>query len=106
LSGTCDQPAGAWFDEGSNVATSTTCVGSTPPKTDVASSAPDLGPLAHNGGPTETMAPVAGSPAIGAVANGATATLSGTVVKLCPTTDQRGVSSAAGKACNAGSVQA
>jgi predicted outer membrane repeat protein len=106
FSGTCDQPAGAWFDEGYNVATSSTCVGSTPPKTDAATSAPDLGPLGHNGGPTETMAPVAGSPAIGAVANGATATLSGTVVKLCPTTDQRGVSSAAGKACNAGSVQA
>jgi len=39
------------------------------------------------------------------VPNGATATIDGSAVVLCPTTDQRGVKSAAGKACNAGSVQ-
>jgi hypothetical protein len=39
---------------------------------------PLLGPLTDNGGPTQTLAPQSGSPAINAGANG------------CPTTDQRG----------------
>jgi hypothetical protein len=38
---------------------------------------PKLGPLADNGGPTKTMALLAGSPAIGGGAG-------------CPSTDQRG----------------
>ena len=40
----------------------------------------DLGPLQNNGGPTQTMALLAGSPAIGQADNA-----------LAPATDQRGV---------------
>jgi hypothetical protein len=40
----------------------------------------DLGPLQNNGGPTQTMALLAGSPAIGQADN-----------SKAPTTDQRGV---------------
>jgi predicted outer membrane repeat protein len=105
FNGSCDQPAGAWFDEGYNVANNSTCLAAAAAKGDVSSGASDLGPLGHNGGPTETIVPVSGSPALGAVPNGATAVLDGSSVKLCPATDQRGVGSAAGAACNAGSVQ-
>jgi len=45
-----------------------------------------LGPPAHNGGPTETTC-------IGAIPYKTAATLNGKTVKLCPTTDQRGMPS-------------
>jgi hypothetical protein len=64
-----------------------------------------LGPLANNGGPTETVLPLPGSPALTTVPNATSVTLSGTPVTLCPTTDQRGVASEPGQACDAGSVQ-
>ena len=54
---------------------------------------PLLGPLADNGGPTDTQALLSGSPAIGA---GATAG--------CPQTDQRGVARPQG-ACDIGAYQ-
>jgi hypothetical protein len=55
---------------------------------------PALGPLAGNGGPTQTMAPLAGSPAIdGGGAGG------------CPAKDQRGALRPAGAACDAGAVE-
>ncbi len=65
---------------------------------------PDLGALQNNGGPTETMAPAPGSPAIariprGSIANG---------VQLCPGVDQRGVSRPQppnGAACTIGAVE-
>ncbi len=50
--------------------------------------APDLGPLASNGGPTETVAVLAGSPAIAAGA--ASFATTGGVLDV-PTTDQRGI---------------
>ncbi len=46
---------------------------------DLVSTAPQLGPLAYNGGPTRTLRPIAGSPAIDAGSN-----------PNCPATDQRG----------------
>jgi len=106
FSGSCDQAAGAWFDQGFNVSTSVTCLNVDTGKTDVTSpGASDLAPLGHNGGPTKTIKPLASSPTVGVVPNGASVTIDGSAVKLCPITDQRGVRSAAGKACNAGSVQ-
>ncbi|MBI5487772.1 MAG: right-handed parallel beta-helix repeat-containing protein [Deltaproteobacteria bacterium] len=51
---------------------------------------PQLGPLSDNGGPTRTMAPAAGSPALGAGAD-------------CPETDQRGEPRTA--SCDLGSVE-
>jgi hypothetical protein len=52
---------------------------------------PDLGPLQNNGGSTETAAPLAGSPALGAGEN-------------CPATDQRGLARPS-SGCTAGAVQ-
>jgi hypothetical protein len=57
-----------------------------------------------NGGPTETMLPLAGNTAFGVVPLNTSAKLNGHSVTLCPTIDQRGVHSA-GKAYNAGAVQ-
>ncbi|HMK96542.1 MAG TPA: hypothetical protein VK425_03285, partial [Acidimicrobiales bacterium] len=45
------------------------------------------------------------NPAIGVVPNPATTVLNGIEIPLCPTTDQRGVSSNTGQPCNAGAVQ-
>jgi hypothetical protein len=52
---------------------------------------PQLGPLTNNGGPTETMLPASGSPAIG-------------LGRSCPATDQRGQPRAAH--CTTGAVEA
>jgi predicted outer membrane repeat protein len=53
---------------------------------------PKLGPLANNGGPTRTMALLAGSPARNAGAG-------------CPATDQRGVARPQGSACDIGAYE-
>ena len=56
---------------------------------------PLLGPLADNGGPTQTHALLAGSPAIDHSDN-----------LTCPPTDQRGVSRPQGPACDTGAYEA
>jgi CSLREA domain-containing protein len=64
--------------------------------TDIVNTNPQLGPLADNGGPTQTMALLPGSPAIdhgGTAANG------------CPPTDQRGISRPQGPACDIGAFE-
>jgi hypothetical protein len=53
-----------------------------------------LGPLAANGGPTETHLPAAGSPAIDGAQSGP-----------CPAVDQRGVARPVGGGCDIGSVE-
>jgi hypothetical protein len=68
--------------------------------TDQAGVNPDLGPLAFNGGPTETQLPVASSPAVGVIPPNTT--LGG--VQVCPRTDQRGVASSG--SCAIGAVEA
>jgi hypothetical protein len=55
---------------------------------------PLLGPLAFNGGPTETQALLAGSPAIDAGATDG-----------CPQFDQRGVARPQGRACDIGAYE-
>jgi hypothetical protein len=55
--------------------------------------APLLGPLANNGGPTDTHALLAGSPAIDAGG-------------ICAPTDQRGVTRPQGPACDIGAFEA
>jgi hypothetical protein len=61
---------------------------------DRAKSDPLLGVLADNGGPTQTLAPRAGSPVIdGGGAEG------------CPPTDQRGIARPQGAACDIGAVE-
>lgn len=57
---------------------------------------PMLGPLQDNGGPTQTMAPLPGSPAIDAV---------GATVCPPPATDQRGITRPQGKSCDIGAVE-
>ncbi|MGC8513552.1 MAG: MBG domain-containing protein, partial [Acidimicrobiales bacterium] len=51
--------------------------------------------------------PEAGNPAIGLIPKSTTVddSVTGTTVELCPTVDQRGLASASGGACDAGSVQ-
>ncbi|MGP8208987.1 MAG: choice-of-anchor Q domain-containing protein [Acidimicrobiales bacterium] len=104
FNGGCHQGAGAtWADEGYNVGADATCLKAR--TGDVSHGAGHLGRLAHNGGPTETMLALAANPALSVVPLNTTVKLNGTSVRLCPTTDQRGEASAAGKACNAGAVQ-
>ncbi|MDA8355811.1 MAG: HYR domain-containing protein [Actinomycetota bacterium] len=89
--------AGTITDLGYNVSDDSSC-GFAATSTSISSSkAEDLGPLQSNGGPTQTIEPTIGNPAIGLIPNP-----SGL---LCPTTDQRGVSSVSGARCDAGSVQ-
>jgi hypothetical protein len=104
FNGGCHEAAGAtWKDEGYNVGADAACLSAG--TGDASHGAGHLGPLAHNGGPTETMLALAANPALGAVPLNTTVKLNGRSVTLCPTIDQRGVHSAAGKACNAGAVQ-
>ncbi len=62
---------------------------------------PLLGPLANNGGPTQTHALLAGSPAIDA-GNPATPGSGG---NACEATDQRGYARPAGLACDIGAYE-
>jgi Bacterial Ig domain len=107
--GGCDQAAGTWNDGGDNVGSDTSCFAPTPASTDDDTAGSGLGsllgPLANNGGPTETVLPLPGNPGMSIVPDGTSVSLDGTSVMLCPTTDQRGVASEPGQACDAGSVQ-
>jgi hypothetical protein len=61
--------------------------------------------LAGNGGPTETAIPNTADPSLGLIPLDTTVTLPSGSVALCPATDQRGVASTPGDACDAGAVQ-
>ena len=102
--GSCDQSGGPWDDAGYNAGADASCEnGGTG---DSAALTPaELGPLASNGGPTQTVLPLAGNPALGIVPDPTSVTLGGGTVALCPVTDQRGVASAPDAACDAGAVQ-
>ena len=60
-----------------------------------------LGPLANNGGPTSTILPQSGSPAIGVIPLNITINS----VQVCPRIDQRGLASATNVQCNIGAVE-
>ncbi len=97
---------GTIYDGGFNIASDDSC--GFAQSSSVASSAglaSLLNPLGDNGGPTETVAPMPGSPAVGMIPVGATPEAPGSTGTLCPATDQRGTASADGEACNAGAVQ-
>jgi hypothetical protein len=102
FAGFCDQRAGGtWNDDGYNEGLDTSCFNGGTGDDDSAGTGLTnyFGPLADNGGPTETMILVSGNPAIGLIPDSTSG--------LCPVAaDQRGDASAAGEACNAGSVQA
>lgn len=86
--GGCDKVGGTWHDLGYNVGDDRTCLRGT--RGDVDHGASWLGGLAANGGPTQTMLPLKGNPALGAVPFGTTLTLGASRVILCPASDQRG----------------
>ena len=69
---------------------------------------PQLGPLADNGGPTQTRPPAPASPAInaGAATCNVAYTDAVTGMPVTLTTDQRGVSRPQGSACDIGAVEA
>ena len=64
-----------------------------------------LGPLAANGGPTMTIMPLGGSAVVGVIPSNTTVQVDGQSTPLCPTTDQRGVTTPSTDSCAAGSVQ-
>ena len=92
-----------WNDGGYNVAENTSCFGSSPSSTDntvAAAGLPTLlGPLAGNGGPTQTLLLLAGNPALDIIPN--------PTAGLCPVSaDQRGyVMAPSATSCDAGPVQ-
>ena len=98
FAGSCAQSAGVWTDAGYNVGSDTTCQHGGTGDAHVATLAGRLGPLANNGGPTQTMLLLAGNPASGRIPNG-----SGV---LCPlAADQTGAASPPSAWCNAGALQ-
>ena len=109
----CDQGGGTWTDDGYNVAGDTSCFSATPATGDQnggTSLTTQLGSLGDNGGPTQTMMPLSGNPAIADIPLDATplqvTQADGDAFTLCPVTaDQRGDASPAGAACAAGAVQ-
>jgi hypothetical protein len=108
FNGSCTQGVGPWTDGGYNAGTDKTCFASTPATGDTSGSAvgSDLQTgLTGNGGPTQTIKPTTGNPAIGLIPDPTTITLGSKQVTLCPATDQRGYPSAASTACDAGAVQ-
>ena len=104
LADTCAPGASGWTDAGYN-AGDATCLNGGPGSVVSATVGGLLGPLAANGGPTATLLPLTGNAGIGLVPASTTVTLAANAVALCPTTDQRGTASLAGRACAAGAVQ-
>lgn len=97
----CVISSGSVTDDGYNLDQDGTCDLSAA-KHDLSDLNPDLGTLTDNGGPTDTELPAADSPVLKKIPKGARASSS---VLLCPTTDQRGVSSPEGSRCDIGAVQ-
>lgn len=114
ISGSCNQAkGGTWNDEGYNAATDASCLGSSPtnPDATVSAAAGDLGTLADNGGPTETVGLAPDNPALGLIPAGTSISVPASpqdVTVACPVTaDQRGVGfgSVGSDACDAGAIQ-
>jgi hypothetical protein len=72
---------------------------------DVDHGARRLGPLAYHGGPTETMLPLSGNPAIGVIPYQTTVTLDHRSIRLCPAASQQGTPHGSRRHCNAGAAQ-
>ena len=111
LDGSCVETsagAGSWTDSGYNVASDASCLGgSSVPSDATGFAADDLAALDNYGGPTQTVLLEQGNPARGLIPHGSSITTgpASSVTIACPATDQRGITSAAGRACDAGSVQ-
>jgi predicted outer membrane repeat protein len=101
--GPCHRTGGTWNDAGYNIGSNGTCLRGA--IDDVDHGARRLGPLAYHGGPTETMLPLKGNPAIGVIPYETTVTLDHRSVRLCPAASQRGTLHGSRRHCNAGAVQ-
>jgi hypothetical protein len=99
----CEQATGGTAtDNGYNLIGNTTgCF--TTVSTDITNTGAVLGPLASNGGPTETLLPQIGSPAINAIPTSTCE--SAQFLDSSTPTDQRGTSRPQGGACEIGSVE-
>ncbi len=91
---------GTTTDDGYNVDIDDSCGFSTADGS-LINTDPDLGPLQNNGGPTETMAPAADSPALNQIPDPTTAD----GFALCPGPDQRGVTRPQLADCDIGAVE-
>ncbi len=96
---THSNPSSVYNDEGYNIDDDGTCGFSAANHSISHSTTLDLGPLANNGGSTETILPGKTSSAVGVIPPGTT--VNG--VKVCPRTDQRGVASSGD--CSVGAVE-
>jgi len=88
---------GSWTDGGYNLSSDASCAFSS--SSSLAGTDPLLGPLADNGGPTQTMALLAGSPAVNLIPPGQNG---------CGTTiasDQRGLTRPIGIGCDVGAYE-
>lgn len=96
--------AGSLDDAGYNVGIDATCFAS-----DVNSDESGLGggaeSLAYNGGPIQTIALAAGSPGIGVIPPSTAVVVNGSLIILCPSSDERGVSTSPDGECDAGALQ-
>jgi CSLREA domain-containing protein len=92
LSGQTPDCDGGPTSGGNNVMGNTVGCGFSLGTGDIATTAPKLGVLADNGGPTFTVALLTGSPALNRASG-------------CPTTDQRGLSRSLGGACDSGGYE-
>ena len=88
-------------DAGYNLADDTSCGLTTATDKQAAGLDPSVGALANNGGPTQTLLPLTGSPLIDAITAAACQTGPATGV----TTDQRGVARPQGSGCDIGAVE-
>jgi predicted outer membrane repeat protein len=95
----------SWSDAGYNVGENATCFAKGRGDISQVQLPRFIGRPAPNGGTTETLMPLAGSAAVGAVPYATTVDLAGTDVALCPTKDQRGIASSPGQPCDSGAVQ-
>ncbi len=93
-----DTGTGSLTSGGYNLTYNTNC--GTPVATDITGKNPQLGSLANNGGPTQTLLPATTSPEVGAIPNAV-------CVATGVGTDQRGVARGAGAngSCTIGSVE-
>jgi hypothetical protein len=112
IAGVCDDGnasgSSAINDGGYNAVVDGSCLGPRPTGTDaISADSGDLGSLADNGGPTQTILPAEGNPALGLIPHGTSITTGpgNSVAVACPATDQRGITSAAGQACDTGATQ-
>lgn len=94
---------GAIASHGGNLSSDTSCQAAFNQSGDQNNVNLHLGPLANNGGPTESQTLLDGSPAIDAVQGSCTS--DGTAGGTAITTDQRGLSRPQGLRCDAGAVE-